>query len=109
MSRWGRIAGVADLQGWRTLAEVSKELGITDRTLQRRLAEAGIRPARPGRTPMLSDADVTKLMDESRRRSGSPKPAPAPRSLDEANGQYAGDTRGLLTEIRNIERILDGT
>ena len=79
MSRWGRIAGVADLQGWRTLAEVAKELGVTDRTLQRRLAEAGIRPARPGRTPMLSDADVTKLMDESRRRSGSPKSAPAPR------------------------------
>ena len=109
MSRWGRIAGVADLQGWRTLAEVAKELGVTDRTLQRRLAEAGIRPARPGRTPMLSDADVTKLMDESRRRSGSPKPAPAPQSRDEANGQYAGDSRGLLTEIRNIERILDDT
>jgi hypothetical protein len=34
--------------------------------------------------------------------------APAPRSPDEAN-QYAGDARGLLTEIRNIERILDGT
>jgi excisionase family DNA binding protein len=95
------------MQGWRTLAEVSKQLGITDRTLQRRLAEAGIRPARPGRTPMLSDADVTKLMEESRWRSGSPKPAPGPRSPDEATGQH--DTRGLLTEIRNIERILDGT
>jgi excisionase family DNA binding protein len=109
MSRWGRIAGVADLQGWRTLAEVAKELGVTDRTLQRRLAEAGIRPARPGRTPMLSDPDVTKLMEESRRRSGSPKSAPAPRSPDEGTRQHAGDTRGLLTEIRNIERILDGT
>jgi|ERR1700676_100835 excisionase family DNA binding protein len=68
MSRWGRIAGVADLQGWRTLAEVARELGVTDRTLQRRLAEAGIRPARPGRTSMLSDADVTKLM---RRAAGA--------------------------------------
>ena len=109
MSRWGSIAGVADLQGWRTLAEVAKELGVTDRTLQWRLAEAGIRPARPGRTPMLSDSDVTKLMEESRRRSGSPKPAPAPRSPDKATRQQVEDTRGLLTEIRNIERILDGT
>ena len=109
MSRWGRIAGVADLQGWRALAEVAKELGVTDRTLQRRLAEAGIRPARPGRIPMLSDADVTKLMEESRRRGGSPKPASTPLSPDEANGQSTGDSRGLLTEIRNVQRILDDT
>ena len=46
------------MQGWRTLAEVAKELGITPRTLNRRLAEVGIRPARPGRIGMLSDADV---------------------------------------------------
>ncbi len=97
------------MQGWRTLAEVAKELGITDRTLKRRLAEAGIRPARPGRTPMLSDSDVTKLMEESRWRSGSPKPSPEPRPPDEMARRRSPDARGLLTDIRNIERILDST
>ena len=89
------------MQGWRTLAEVAKELGVTVRTLQRRLAEAGIRPARPGRTAMLSDADVTKLMEESRGRSkSSSEPLPEPSQRQERTE--------LLTDIRHIRRILDG-
>ena len=35
------------MQGWRTIAAVARELGITDRTLRKRLKEAGIHPARP--------------------------------------------------------------
>ena len=66
------------MQGWRTRAEVAKQLGMTERTLQRRINEVGIRPARPGRTAMLSDADVTKLMEASRGRS----PSKMQRSLD---------------------------
>ncbi len=53
------------MQGWRTIAAVARELEITDRTLRKRLKEAGIHPARPGRTSMLSDTDVTNLCSTS--------------------------------------------
>jgi excisionase family DNA binding protein len=96
------------MQGWRTRAEVAKELGVTERTLQRRLAESGIRPARPGRIAMLSDADVTKLMEESRRRSHSQKPALEPLSPGEATSERGQQNRRLVTEVQQIRRILDG-
>jgi len=93
------------MQGWRTRAEVAKQLGMTERTLQRRLNEVGIRPARPGRTAMLSDADVTKLMEASRGRS----PSKMQRSLDGADRETAQDTGALPTELQEIIGILDGT
>src|SRR5947207_12158536 len=93
------------MQGWRTRAEVAKQLGMTERTLQRRLNEVGIRPARPGRTAMLSDADVTKLMEASRGRS----PSKMQRSLDGADRHAAQDTGALPTELQEIIGILDGT
>jgi len=93
------------MQGWRTRAEVAKQLGMTERTLQRRLNEVGIRPARPGRTAMLSDADITKLMEESRGRS----PSKMQRSLDGADRQAAQDTGALPTELQEIIGILDGS
>jgi excisionase family DNA binding protein len=93
------------MQGWRTRAEVAKQLGMTERTLQRRLNEAGIRPARPGRTAMLSDADVTKLMEESRGRS----PSKMQRSLDGPDRETAQDTGALPTELQEIIGILDGS
>ena len=93
------------MQGWRTRAEVAKQLGMTERTLQRRLNEVGIRPARPGRIAMLSDADVTKLMEESRGRS----PSKMQRSLDGADPETAQDTGALPTELQEIIGILDGS
>ncbi len=93
------------MQGWRTRAEVAKQLGMTERTLQRRLNEVGIRPARPGRTAMLSDADVTKLMEASRGRS----PSKMQRSLDGADRETAQDTGALPTELQEIIGILDGS
>lgn len=92
------------MHGWRTRAEVAKELGITERTLQRRLAELGIRPARPGRIAMLSDEDVTKLMEESRERGRSSK---APLSAG-ATGQRSQGGRELLMDLQDVRRILDG-
>ena len=53
----------------RSLAEVAKELGISPKTLRRRVHEAGLRPARPGRTFLLSEAEIAKILDESRRRN----------------------------------------
>ena len=92
------------MQGWRTRAEVAKQLGMTERTLQRRLNEVGIRPARPGRTAMLSDADVTKLMEASRGRS----PSKMQRSLDGADREAGQETGALTTELQQIIGILDG-
>ena len=93
------------MQGWRTRAEVAKQLGMTERTLQRRLNEVGIRPARPGRIAMLSDADVTKLMEESRGRS----PSKMQRSLDGADRQADQEAGALPPELQEIIGILDGT
>ena len=90
--------------GWRTRAEVAKQLGMTERTLQRRLNEVGIRPARPGRIAMLSDADVTKLMEESRGRS----PSKMQRSLDRADRQADQEAGALPPELQEIIGILDG-
>src|SRR5436190_24101785 len=102
------------MQGWRTRAEVARELGITDRTLQRHLAKLGIRPSRPGRIAMLSDAGVSNFMEESRWRTPSPKGGPVPRSLNgtpsnDIPGQGAHGTQKLLTEIEDFRRVLDGT
>src|SRR5436305_12180725 len=54
---------------------------------------------------MLSDADITKLMEESRRRS----PSKMLRSLDGADRETARDTGALPTELQEIIGILDGT
>jgi len=94
------------MQGWRTRAEVAKQLGMTERTLQRRLNEVGIRPARPGRTAMLSDADVTKLMEESRGRSL----CKVRQSVDgRADHVAAQETEALTTELQQIIGLFDGT
>jgi len=93
------------MQGWSTRAEVAKQLGMTERTLQRRLNEVGIRPARPGRIAMLSDADVTKLMEESRGRS----PSKMQRSLDGADRQADQEAGALPPELQEIIGILDGS
>jgi len=92
------------VQGWRTIAAVARELEITDRTLRKRLKEAGIHPARPGRTSMLSDTDVTNLMEESRRRSKSSRFALEPQSLPQ-RARYKQD---LLTDIQELKRLIDG-
>ena len=91
------------MQGWRTIAAVARELEITDRTLRKRLKEAGIHPARPGRTSMLSDTDVTNLI-ESRRRSKSSRFAPEPQLLPQ-RVRYKQD---LLTDIQELKRLIDG-
>ena len=95
------------MQGWRPLAEVARELGITDRTLRLRIKEAGIYPARPGRIAMLSDADVTKLMEQSRRRGPDSNGASEIPSADDATHQRARNRQDLLTEIIDVQRLVD--
>lgn len=53
----------------RPLPEVAKELGISPQTLRRRIREAGLNPARPGRTLLLSEGEIAKILDESRWRN----------------------------------------
>jgi hypothetical protein len=95
------------VQGWRTLAEVARELGITDRTLRLRLKEAGIDPARPGRIAMLSDTDVTKLMEQSRRRSRLSSLASEQPSSDDAAQHRARNRHDLLADIVDLRRLVD--
>ena len=82
---------------------MAKDLGVTDRTLRGRLLGLGIR-TRPGRTAMLSDEDVTKLMEESRERGPSSKT----HLPDGATGQRTQGGRELLMDLQDIRRILDG-
>jgi hypothetical protein len=95
------------MQGWRTLAEMARELGITDRTLRLRLKEAGIQPARPGRNAMLSDQDVMKLMEQSRSRRRLPTAAPQQAPSAETPQQSARSRQDLLVDIVDIRRLLD--
>jgi transposase-like protein len=95
------------MQGWRTLAEVARELGITDRTLRLRLKEAGIHPARPGRNAMLSDQDVTKLMEQSRSRRDLPSAAPQQAPSADTPQQRARNRQDLLAEVVNLRRLID--
>ena len=69
--------------------------------------EAGIYPARPGRIAMLSDADVTKLMEQSRRRGRVPNGASETSSSDDAGHQRARNRQDLLTEVMDLQRLVD--
>ena len=95
------------MQGWRPLAEVARELGITDRTLRLRLKEAGIHAARPGRSAMLSDADVTKLMEQSRRRVRASRLVTEQPSSDAAIQQRARNRQDLLADLMDLRRLVD--
>ena len=95
------------MQGWRSLAEVARELGITDRTLRLDLKEAGIQPARPGRSAMLSDADVTKLMEQSRRRGRRSSLVSEQPSSDATTQQRARNRQDLLVDIMDLRRLVD--
>jgi len=53
---------------------------------------------------MLSDTDVTNLMEESRRRSKSSRFALEPQSLPQ-RARYKQD---LLTDIQELKRLIDG-
>jgi hypothetical protein len=99
--------GVTRVQRWRPLTEVARELGITGRTLRVRIKEAGIHPARPGRIAMLSDADVTTLMEHSRRRGRLSNPKAERLSFDDATHQRARNRQNLLTEIMDLHRLVD--
>jgi hypothetical protein len=70
----------------RPLPQVAKELGISTQTLRRRLRDAGLHPARPGRTLLLSEAEIGKVLDESRWRKARGRQTPPEPELD--NRQY---------------------
>ena len=63
----------------RPLPEVAAQLGISVQTLRRRMAEAGVRPVRVGRGPMVSQSDIAKLIEESRFRERVREEARKPR------------------------------
>src|SRR4051794_6274821 len=52
-----------------TLGEAADHLRVSVRTLQRRISEAGLRLARPGRSVVLIDADMDALLAYLRARS----------------------------------------
>ena len=93
------------MQGWRTLAEVARDVGITDRTLRRRIKEAEIYPSRPGRIAMLSDADVTKLMEQSRRRGRISKGASETLSSDDASHERLNGVVLNACELHHADEI----
>jgi hypothetical protein len=56
------IEGEGGSRRWHHLSEIAAELGIRPSTLRDRIRESGIKPAYPGRGPMLSEDDVQQLM-----------------------------------------------
>jgi hypothetical protein len=56
------IEGEGGSRRWHHLSEIAANLGIRPSTLRDRIRESGIRPAYPGRAPMLNEDDVQQLM-----------------------------------------------
>ena len=57
-----------------TLAEAAAMFGVSTDTIKRRVAEAGVRPARVGRGIALSEAELEAVIEASRLRSPKPEP-----------------------------------
>jgi excisionase family DNA binding protein len=75
-----------------TLDEAAARLGVARNIVRRRIREAGIRPPKPGRHVMLTEADYQQLVESTRARTLEP-PAPAP-------GRDAADA---LRRIRRLQ------
>lgn len=96
-----------------TLDEAAARLGgIARNTLLRRLAEAGIRPPKPGRHAMLTERDFTALVEAIRARSPAPPAArPAQQALRAAQrrqtqrlgAKVRGQVRGQVVAL-DLER-----
>src|SRR5215831_3715589 len=54
-----------------SLSEAAHRLGVTTRTVKRRISEAGLVLPRPGRAVMLTEADLLQLIEATRCRSTS--------------------------------------
>lgn len=54
-----------------TIQEAAETFRVSVKTVQRRLHDAGILPARIGRTIVLTDQDIHQMVEASRWRSSS--------------------------------------
>lgn len=109
------LAELAGIEGggygdrWRQIEEVGSESGVEPRVLKAGVREAGVKPARPGRHPMLSDRDVHKVMEESRGRGlrGEKTLTPHQRADRRATERQHKQTQRRLIKER-LDRVAAG-
>lgn len=83
-----------------TLAEVAKRLGgISVRTVQRRIVDAGIRPPRPGRAMVLTEGDLAALIEALRCRSPS-----SPQGDAKETRITSSEARSTAEALRSLQR-----
>lgn len=90
-----------------SLDEAAAQVRVSPKTFKRRAREAGINPARLGRSPIYTAADLATIVEHSRWRSNSYLPASAARTTLSAGGsrgsslrsQQARQIRGKLTAV----------
>jgi excisionase family DNA binding protein len=68
-----------------SLSEVARQLHVSVRTVKRRIEEADLTPARPGRAMLLTPSELNALVEYCRYRS---KPAPTSPPV-RRRGRYA--------------------
>lgn len=92
------------------LAEVAQRLGVSVKTVKRRLAEAGIKGPRPGHGMLLTEADFARLVEAMRARrrpytkKGETREQP-PRDAGEAlRAAHLRQTKRLLGGMRRGAR-----
>jgi len=87
-----------------TIPEICQRLGgVSEKTAKRRIKDAGIRPARPGRAPMLTEDELSQVIEASRRRSPPPPEPPseeARSARDALRSIRARQTKRLANELR---------
>ena len=88
-----------------TVAAAAAEHGVSERTMLARIGEAGIRPRRVGRFPVLTEAELEQVLDMTRERSPAPPPPPMPsagRAAEAVRRQRARESRRQIDRARNV-------
>jgi len=84
---------------WISLGEAAAQLGVSEKTVKRRLAEAGILVPRVGRAPQLTRGDFDRLVESTRGR-GQPQPTTTEAPPPPRRGRYGRETDRLVARVR---------
>src|SRR5215471_15018917 len=84
-----------------TLAEVAVRLGVSRRTLRRRIVESGLAFPKPGRSYVLNEEDYKRLREELRCRGSSSRQESA---REIPTGSCEGPIRSAAEALRSARK-----
>lgn len=93
------------MQGHTTVTELAAAWKMDRKTLLLRIAEAGIRPRKPNRQPVLTAAEIERVLEATRTRS---PPLPPPLVGRDARAAVADARRRKTKQIAKRVRHTAG-